>query len=148
MLALVTCAEALGLDTDLALLTAHLDADVVVWDDPLVEWGNYDAVAWPSNEVPDDCADYPPATVDSADLSFEGCSTLDPDEHFEDVERSRSGMVQEICWCAGRTRAGSSPAERRPCRCGSAILERCSQRLASMWLRTIWPLGCIQPGLR
>ena len=44
MLALVTCADALGLDTDLPLLTAHLDADVVVWDDPRVEWGDYDAV--------------------------------------------------------------------------------------------------------
>jgi glutathione synthase/RimK-type ligase-like ATP-grasp enzyme len=44
VLALVTCAEAIGLDTDLPLLTAHLDADIVVWDDARVEWAAYDTV--------------------------------------------------------------------------------------------------------
>ena len=44
MLALVTCADAVGLDTDLPLLTAHLDARVVVWDDRSIEWAEFDAV--------------------------------------------------------------------------------------------------------
>lgn len=43
------------------------------------DWGNYDAVVWPSNEVPS-CADFPPATVASADLTFEGCSTLSTED--------------------------------------------------------------------
>ena len=44
MLALVTCADGVGLDTDLPLLTAHLDARVVIWDDPTIEWAEFDAV--------------------------------------------------------------------------------------------------------
>ena len=46
MIALVTCADARDLDTDLPLLLAELggDAQVVVWDDPSVDWSTYDAV--------------------------------------------------------------------------------------------------------
>lgn len=40
------------------------------------ERGSYNAVAWPANAAPASCADYPPATVASADVSFQGCSTL------------------------------------------------------------------------
>ncbi len=46
MIALVTCADARDLDTDLPLLLAELgdDAAVVVWDDPTVDWSIFDAV--------------------------------------------------------------------------------------------------------
>lgn len=42
--------------------------------------GSYDAVVHPSNERPGACADYPPATVASDDLAFEGCGTLSPED--------------------------------------------------------------------
>ncbi|MCB0968176.1 MAG: hypothetical protein KDB37_15200 [Ilumatobacter sp.] len=46
MIALVTCADARHLDADLPLLLDHLDdgADVVVWDDPTVDWAAYRSV--------------------------------------------------------------------------------------------------------
>lgn len=45
MIALVTCAAARHLDTDLALLAAEMpDAEIVVWDDAAIEWGRFDAV--------------------------------------------------------------------------------------------------------
>ncbi|MAT04851.1 MAG: hypothetical protein CL424_07395 [Acidimicrobiaceae bacterium] len=46
MIALVTCADARDLDADLPLLLEHLEgeAEVVVWDDPSVDWSSYAAV--------------------------------------------------------------------------------------------------------
>lgn len=38
--------------------------------------GSYDSVARPSNVPPATCADYPPATVPSSGLTFDGCPTL------------------------------------------------------------------------
>lgn len=59
MLALVTCAAARSIDTDLPLLTAELpEAEIVVWDDPGVAWERYAAVvirsAWDYHERRDE----------------------------------------------------------------------------------------------
>jgi RHS repeat-associated protein len=42
-------------------------------------WGNYSAVAWPSNEIPA-CDAFPPVTVPSDGLTFDGCATLTPED--------------------------------------------------------------------
>ncbi len=45
MLALVTCKEAAGVDTDLPLLQAALPhAAIVSWDDPSIDWSEFGAV--------------------------------------------------------------------------------------------------------
>ena len=45
MLALVTCSEAAGVDTDLPLLQAELpQAAIVTWDDPSIKWSDFGAV--------------------------------------------------------------------------------------------------------
>lgn len=45
MLALVTCAEARDVDTDLPLLAAAMpEADIVVWDDDTVDWAGFERV--------------------------------------------------------------------------------------------------------
>lgn len=63
MLALVTSAPAVELDTDLPLLTAELpEARVVIWDDPTVDWAGFDAVvirsAWDYHERPEQFLDW------------------------------------------------------------------------------------------
>lgn len=57
MLALVTCADARSLDTDLPFLVAELpEARVVVWDDPQVDWAGFERVvirsAWDYHRDP------------------------------------------------------------------------------------------------
>ncbi len=44
MIALATCAELPDGDADDAGLTAALDAQFVIWDDPAVDWSRYDGV--------------------------------------------------------------------------------------------------------
>jgi RHS repeat-associated protein len=41
--------------------------------------GSYDGVASPANQVPE-CDEYPPATVPSADVTFDGCDSLAPED--------------------------------------------------------------------
>jgi RHS repeat-associated protein len=41
--------------------------------------GNFNSVARPANTIPS-CGDYPPETVDSEDLTFDGCDTLSDED--------------------------------------------------------------------
>lgn len=42
--------------------------------------GSYNSVARPSNAVPASCDQYPPETIDSADVTYDGCDTLSADD--------------------------------------------------------------------